>query len=221
MRIGRGPRRWFQSVSYVAARPATSTTSTGAPSYTAAKALVAAAECESRNGEPIANLARPGKVARQARADAPPQDPAGLFSEFRVKCPRPGRMRRMKLVELARTVRSKNAGPLKLTLDLPFDDEAAYRRSRTAIAPSRQRHCHLMTPVTASPHIPPAGEPCFRRCTAVAPPSPTAHAASSITPKSPPRPPPRRQNRYCDRRSAADHGSQRISHPCPRTVKSP
>ena len=35
----------------------------------------------------------------------------------------------MKLVELARTVRSKNAGPLKLTLDLLFDDEAAYRRA--------------------------------------------------------------------------------------------
>ena len=35
----------------------------------------------------------------------------------------------MKLVELARTVRRKNAGPLKLTLDLLFDDEAAYRRA--------------------------------------------------------------------------------------------
>jgi hypothetical protein len=35
----------------------------------------------------------------------------------------------VKLVELARTVRSKNAGPLKLTLDLLFDDEAAYRRA--------------------------------------------------------------------------------------------
>jgi hypothetical protein len=35
----------------------------------------------------------------------------------------------MKLVELARTVRSKNAGPLKLTLDLLFDEEAAYRRA--------------------------------------------------------------------------------------------
>ncbi len=35
----------------------------------------------------------------------------------------------MKLVELARTVRSKNAGPLKLTLDILFDDEAAYRRA--------------------------------------------------------------------------------------------
>src|SRR5215469_7312698 len=34
----------------------------------------------------------------------------------------------MKLAELARTVRSKNAGPLKLTLDLLFDDEAAYHR---------------------------------------------------------------------------------------------
>ena len=35
----------------------------------------------------------------------------------------------MKLVDLARTVRSKNAGPLKLTLDLLFDDAAAYRRA--------------------------------------------------------------------------------------------
>jgi Domain of unknown function (DUF4387) len=35
----------------------------------------------------------------------------------------------MKLVELARTVRSKNAGPLKLTLDLLFDEEAAYHRA--------------------------------------------------------------------------------------------
>ena len=35
----------------------------------------------------------------------------------------------MKLVELARTVRSKNAGPLKLTLDLLFDDQSAYHRA--------------------------------------------------------------------------------------------
>ena len=35
----------------------------------------------------------------------------------------------MKLVELARTVRSKNAGPLKLALDLLFDDDGAYRRA--------------------------------------------------------------------------------------------
>ena len=35
----------------------------------------------------------------------------------------------MKLVDLARTVRSKNAGPLKLTLDLLFEDAAAYRRA--------------------------------------------------------------------------------------------
>ena len=33
----------------------------------------------------------------------------------------------MKLQELAKVVRSKNAGPLKLTLDLMFEDEAAYR----------------------------------------------------------------------------------------------
>ena len=35
----------------------------------------------------------------------------------------------MKLGELAWAVRSKNAGPLKLTLDLLFDDEAASRRA--------------------------------------------------------------------------------------------
>jgi uncharacterized protein DUF4387 len=48
---------------------------------------------------------------------------------FGVERPRPGRRCGMKLVELARTVRSKNAGPLKLTLDLLFDDEAGYRRA--------------------------------------------------------------------------------------------
>ena len=44
----------------------------------------------------------------------------------------------MKLVELARTVRSKNAGPLKLTLDLLFAEEAAYHRAlqSPALAPS-------------------------------------------------------------------------------------
>jgi len=48
----------------------------------------------------------------------------------------------MKLVELARTVRSKNAGPLKLTLDLLFDDEAAYHRAlqSPALAPAAMAH---------------------------------------------------------------------------------
>ena len=39
---------------------------------------------------------------------------------------------------------------------------------------------HVMTPVTVSPHIPPAGEPRFRRCIA------KTNAASSIRLKSPP-----------------------------------
>jgi hypothetical protein len=98
---------------------------------------------------------------------------------------------------------------------------ARRRTSRSAVTPSQQRHCHVMTPVTASPHIPPAEEPRFRRCIAVAPPSPKAHAASSIRPKSPPRPLPQRQNRYCNPRFAADHGSQRISHPSRRTAFGP
>lgn len=33
----------------------------------------------------------------------------------------------MKLAELARVVRSKNAGPLKLTFDIMFEDEKGYR----------------------------------------------------------------------------------------------
>ena len=47
----------------------------------------------------------------------------------------------MKLVELARTVRSKNAGPLKLTLDLLFDDEAACNPPRLSPAPMRAFMC--------------------------------------------------------------------------------
>jgi hypothetical protein len=40
-----------------------------------------------------------------------------------------------------------------------------------------------MTPVTVSAHVPPTGEPRFRRCIAVAPPSPrhTAHRRSGQT----------------------------------------
>lgn len=34
----------------------------------------------------------------------------------------------MTLAEIARVVRSKNAGPLTLTLDILVDDEASYRR---------------------------------------------------------------------------------------------
>lgn len=35
----------------------------------------------------------------------------------------------MRLVDLARVVRSKNAGPLQVTLDLMFEDEAGFRRA--------------------------------------------------------------------------------------------
>jgi hypothetical protein len=49
----------------------------------------------------------------------------------------------MKLGELTRTVRSKNAGPLKLTLDLLFDDEEAYRRALQSpcSSPTQLRAC--------------------------------------------------------------------------------
>lgn len=36
------------------------------------------------------------------------------------------------LGELARLIRSKNAGPFELTFDIMFDDEATYRRVRDA-----------------------------------------------------------------------------------------
>jgi hypothetical protein len=38
----------------------------------------------------------------------------------------------MKLAELARVVRSKNAGPTLLTLDLMFPDRAAFERAHAA-----------------------------------------------------------------------------------------
>ena len=38
----------------------------------------------------------------------------------------------MKLIDAARVIRSKNAGPTTLTLDLLFDAEADYRRALAA-----------------------------------------------------------------------------------------
>lgn len=35
----------------------------------------------------------------------------------------------MKLIDVARVIRSKNAGPTTLTLDLLFNDEAGYQRA--------------------------------------------------------------------------------------------
>jgi len=35
----------------------------------------------------------------------------------------------MKLIEVARVIRSKNAGPTTLTVDLLFNDETGYRRA--------------------------------------------------------------------------------------------
>jgi len=40
----------------------------------------------------------------------------------------------VKLIEAARVVRSKNAGPLKVTVDLMFDDRAGYERARQSPA---------------------------------------------------------------------------------------
>lgn len=40
----------------------------------------------------------------------------------------------MKLLDLARVVRSKNAGPTTLTIDLMFNNEAGYRHAQHAAA---------------------------------------------------------------------------------------
>jgi len=42
------------------------------------------------------------------------------------------------LAELARLIRSKNAGPFELTFDIMFEDEATYRRVRDSGALSRE-----------------------------------------------------------------------------------
>ncbi len=42
-----------------------------------------------------------------------------------------------KLAELARLIRSKNAGPFELTFDIMFDDAATYRRVRESGALNR------------------------------------------------------------------------------------
>jgi hypothetical protein len=38
----------------------------------------------------------------------------------------------MKLIDIARVIRSKNAGPTTLTVDLMFNDESGYRRALAA-----------------------------------------------------------------------------------------
>ena len=44
----------------------------------------------------------------------------------------------MKLAELARLIRSKNAGPFELTFDIMFEDEARYRRVQRSGALTRE-----------------------------------------------------------------------------------
>ncbi len=50
----------------------------------------------------------------------------------------------MKLVELAKVIRSKNAGPLKITIDIMFETAADYERARgsTGMSPSAIAGCY-------------------------------------------------------------------------------
>lgn len=52
------------------------------------------------------------------------------------------------LAELARLIRSKNAGPFELTFDIMFDDEATYERVKRSGALSREAvaRCYGLEP---------------------------------------------------------------------------
>ena len=93
--------------------------------------------------------------------------------------------------------------------------------ARSAVVPGRGQNRDTMTPVTALSHCPPAGEPRFRRRTAVAPPPLTGRPMPSIRLKSPRRRPPQRQTRHRDRRSAANYAGQRSHNASRRPIKSP
>ena len=97
----------------------------------------------------------------------------------------------------------------------------SWRTARPATARSRGQGHDAMIPIITSSQLPPAGEPCFRRCIAVASTPPKAHATPSIMPKSSCRRPLRRQTPDWDRRSAATDCGQRIPYPSRRPVKSP
>ncbi len=53
----------------------------------------------------------------------------------------------MKLVDAAKILRSKNAGPLKITIDLMFDDEMMYELARQspALSPARLARIYGLT----------------------------------------------------------------------------
>jgi hypothetical protein len=48
-----------------------------------------------------------------------------------------------RLAEIARLIRSKNAGPFELTFDIMFEDEARYRRVRESGALTRETVAQL------------------------------------------------------------------------------
>jgi Domain of unknown function (DUF4387) len=60
-----------------------------------------------------------------------------------------------KLVDLAKTIRSKNAGVDKITFDVIFTDRAAYDRVRRSGALSREAICKLfqIPPSRISDHV--------------------------------------------------------------------
>jgi hypothetical protein len=60
------------------------------------------------------------------------------------------------LKDIARIVRSKNAGPTQLTLDVLFEDDAGYQRGLAALTPERvaQTYGRAGSDVTVIPYPP-------------------------------------------------------------------
>jgi hypothetical protein len=64
-------------------------------------------------------------------------------------------MSAQRLVELAKTIRSKNAGVDRITFDVIFADRAAYERVRRSNALSRQAVCRIfgIAPERITDHV--------------------------------------------------------------------
>jgi hypothetical protein len=54
----------------------------------------------------------------------------------------------MKLIDTARIIRSKNAGPTQLTIDILFDDAGTFERARTSnnLSPAAIAQCYGLAP---------------------------------------------------------------------------
>jgi hypothetical protein len=98
---------------------------------------------------------------------------------------------------------------------------ARRRTPRPAATPSQSHQRNAVTPLTNSAHTPPAGELPFRRCIAVAPPSPRAIRRNVDQAKIAPATTAPVTKSLLLSSCSADHANKLISRLARRTVKSP